>query len=107
LVVGHFYLENDQRRQLWNTIPDDTDILITHGPPKHVLDEVYNYWDNVEHTGCAHLANRVIAVKPKYHFFGHIHEGYGHLNVYGIDFVNASIMNERYKPENKPTVWEV
>jgi Icc-related predicted phosphoesterase len=102
-----FYLEDDQRRQLWNTIPDDTDILITHGPPKHVLDEVYNYWDNVEHTGCAHLANRVIAVKPKYHFFGHIHEGYGHLNVYGINFVNASIMNERYKPENKPTVWEV
>jgi Icc-related predicted phosphoesterase len=56
----------------WNQIPDDTDVLITHGPP-------YGYGDCVHHdynVGCRDLLDTVkFRVKPQYHIFGHIHEG--------------------------------
>ena len=57
----------------WKLIPDDTDILVTHGPPYKILDKT----DSGEEPGCKLLANRVAVVKPKVHIFGHIHESYG------------------------------
>jgi Icc-related predicted phosphoesterase len=56
----------------WQKIPENLDILITHGPPKWKGDLCPN--GNV---GCADLLTRVYQKKPKYHIFGHIHEGYG------------------------------
>lgn len=53
---------------LWSTIPDDCDILVTHGPPKGILDYVGN-----TQQGCKSLYNRVIEVEPLMHLFGHIH----------------------------------
>lgn len=63
----------------WDMIPDDTDILVTHGPPFSVLDQVQlrgssNIGQNV---GCKHLLNRIMEIKPMLHVFGHIHEGRG------------------------------
>jgi len=86
---------------VWANIPDDTDVLITHGPPKGVLD--HTYWDN-ENVGCEALAERVIQVCPKVHVFGHIHEARGHINFGGIDFINASTCTLQYQPINKPYV---
>ncbi|KAK0615086.1 Metallo-dependent phosphatase-like protein [Bombardia bombarda] len=50
-------------------IPEDVDILITHGPPKAHLD--------LMGLGCEHLLREVWRVKPKLHVFGHVHAGYG------------------------------
>ncbi|KAJ7689452.1 Metallo-dependent phosphatase-like protein [Mycena rosella] len=50
-----------------------TDILLTHGPPQHVLD-ITNADARV---GCAALAARVRALRPRLHVFGHIHEARG------------------------------
>lgn len=87
----------------WKKIPKDVDILVTHGPPKYMLDQVINFgWDTVENVGCEMLANRVIDVKPKIHAFGHIHEGYGTAQAYGIEFINASCMDEGYRFVNAP-----
>ena len=72
--------------QVWSLIPDDTDVLITHGPPRNILDKV-RYGGN---EGCDDLRKRVFEVKPKLHVFGHIHEGYGQEEIDGIQFVNAS-----------------
>lgn len=91
----------------WKKIPEDTDILVTHGPPENILDYVYNFWDDLESVGCEMLANRVITIKPKIHAFGHIHEGYGTINTYGIEFINASCMNEGYRLVNAPVYREV
>lgn len=56
----------------WKKIPDHTDILITHGPPLGYGDQI---WED-DHVGCLDLLNTVrLRVKPKYHIFGHIHEG--------------------------------
>jgi Icc-related predicted phosphoesterase len=70
----------------WALIPDDTQILITHGPPEGILDR--NNWG--EHCGCRDLLDRVMEVSPRLHVFGHIHEAAGRLDIGGTTFVNAS-----------------
>jgi Icc-related predicted phosphoesterase len=90
----------------WKLIPNDTDILITHGPPNGILDEVERqYW--TENTGCEELRKRVEIVKPKLHVFGHIHCGYGEKEEFGVKFVNASTCDERYQPTQLPIVVEI
>ncbi len=84
----------------WALIPDDTQVLITHGPPAGRLDQVRGG----PKLGCFDLRQRVEDLKDlRYHVFGHIHDSYG---VSG-KFVNAAICNERYVPINMPHVLDV
>lgn len=70
----------------WAMIPDDTDVLITHGPPFGIGD--FNGW---EHVGCEDLRRRVEQLPNlKLHIFGHIHESPGIFRQDGVVFVNAS-----------------
>ena len=55
-----------------NPIPNDVDIVMTHGPPKGILD-----WCPSGHVGCPNLLQAIRRVKPLMHCFGHIHEGAG------------------------------
>ena len=87
----------------WALIPEDTDVLLSHGPPKYMCD--YMPWDLIN-IGCTDLLERVMFVRPKLHVFGHIHCGYGYKEYEGILFVNASTCNEAYEPVNKPVVVE-
>ena len=87
----------------WNLIPDETDVLITHGPPFGILDEVPRQYF-IENTGCEELRKRVETIKPKLHIFGHIHCGYGTTEKFGVKFVNASNCDESYEPTNAPVV---
>lgn len=57
----------------WSFIPDDTDVLITHGPPFGVLDATYGSTNKFELTGCRALQKRVFVLRPRLHLFGHIH----------------------------------
>jgi predicted phosphohydrolase len=86
--------------KVWAKIPSDTDVLVTHGPPYGVLDQV----PGGEHVGCEELLKALPRVRPKVHIFGHIHEGYGVLEQDGTIFVNASTCNERYRPVNAPVI---
>lgn len=53
-------------------IPSDTDILVTHTPPVGHGDLCCSG----VRAGCVELLSTVQnRVKPKYHVFGHIHEG--------------------------------
>lgn len=58
-----------------NPVPNHPaiDIMITHGPPKGILDET----DTREKVGCDHLLRAVTRCRPRLHCFGHIHEGWG------------------------------
>jgi Icc-related predicted phosphoesterase len=87
----------------WALIPEDTDILITHGPPFGVLD----CCDDGRAVGCDDLLAAVKRIKPKIHVFGHIHHGYGMVEIGGTKFVNASVCDESYEPVNAPIVIDI
>lgn len=89
----------------WEAIPEDTDILVTHGPPQDHLD-VSGPPYNEPHLGCALLRVKVDKQPPKIHVFGHIHGGYGYKFHNGTHFFNASILNERYNYTNKPVTFD-
>ena len=86
--------------EVWSTIPDDTDILITHGPPKGILDLTTDTEDRykIAQVGCKSLYSRVSDIRPRLHVFGHIHSekkfhNNGMLLRDKISFVNASCCN--------------
>lgn len=71
-------------KKVWNKIPADTNILITHGPPKSILDN---------NLGCEELYKQVVIVKPALHCFGHIHGVHGSVHFGQTNFINAALVN--------------
>ena len=57
------------------TVPADTDVLITHTPPRHHLDLPWGM-------GCDFLRRETWRVKPKVHVCGHVHAGHGREDVF-------------------------
>ncbi len=86
----------------WKLIPKNTDMLITHGPPFGKLDATTNHF----RTGCEDLLKTVYDIKPRYHIFGHIHESYGMTYNEDTAFINACILDERYRIKNAPVELE-
>lgn len=58
---------------------DNVDIVMTHGPPRGILDTVPSreHLGDVDHLGCDALLKAVGRSRPLMHCFGHLHEGYG------------------------------
>lgn len=97
-----------QIQKYWNEIPKNTQILITHGPPYGILDQILLVnGDKGNSVGCFDLLQKIKEIKPKYHIFGHIHNGYGIKAVDETTFINCSLMNEEYDLVNNPIVIEV
>lgn len=84
----------------WAKIPGNTDILITHGPAHGMLDCTMTG----QRVGCEDLFHRIMEVQPKIHVCGHIHCAYGQKSFHGVEFLNASVLDEQYKHANKPIV---
>lgn len=90
-------------RQKWAMIPDDTDVLITHGPPKDILDLVPR--PKGFRAGCQDLYNRIQQLSNlKLHVFGHLHMNHAVVKLGNIFFVNAAICTESYDPDYKAIV---
>lgn len=98
-----FMKPENELANIWNSIPDDVDVLITHGPPKGILDRTISR----ENAGSQSLLDRSRIIKPKVHVFGHIHEMYGSKFENGIRYINVSAVNEYYLNVNKPVVVEI
>jgi len=89
--------------EVWNLIPTDTDIVITHGP-------IHSYCDRTDrgglNVGCEQLYHRLNEVKPQLHFSGHIHEAYGYRNTkWGYAF-NGCNCDLSYLVNNKPMTFD-
>ena len=93
-------IDSEEIAEVWSKIPDDVDVLITHGPPANILDSTFSG----THVGCPRLLKRVKEVKPRLHVFGHIHEGYGIDEEDSTVFVNASTCDLSYRPKQKPRI---
>mmetsp|Transcript_12631 Transcript_12631/g.14485 ORF Transcript_12631/g.14485 Transcript_12631/m.14485 type:complete len:329 (+) Transcript_12631:70-1056(+) len=93
-----------ESRNEWNQIPDETDVLITHGPPLGFGDLCKNGC----RAGCLDLLREVqFRVRPIVHVFGHIHEGYGHSTDGQTLFLNASSCDYFYRPTNPIHVFDL
>lgn len=88
-------------RQVWDCIPLETDVLVTHGPP-------LGRGDRTPHSGragCADLLHVVqTVVRPRVHVFGHIHEDAGVTFDGRTLFVNAANVNQEYRVTKPCTV---
>lgn len=99
----------EELAEKWALMPKDVDILVTHLPPYGYLDEV-----NGKSCGSHSLLKKCYGtggIFPSVHIFGHIHEQGGKMTEIGgclwpsphpSIFINASHVNERYEPVNKP-----
>lgn len=90
-------------KEKWDMIPQNTDILIVHGPPQGKLDYVPHSNENV---GCEELMKKIKEIKPKIVVFGHIHEGYGYVFDGNTHYINASVLDGNYIFKNKPITFE-
>ena len=91
-------LKRAEMHKVWRLIPNNVDVLITHGPPKGILDLT----DDKEKNAPVQAGDSILlrAVKdrfpiPKAHLFGHIHTeqtyyNTGILNMHGITFSNGA-----------------
>lgn len=88
--------------RVWrDLIEPDTDIVVTHGPPKGILDLSYDRDGNLERCGDKSLLNRILEVQPKLSLFGHLHNvediiNQGILKLSNLDtlFSNGSVVTD-------------
>jgi len=95
--------EGPRSEALWSQIPEYTDILITHGPPKGICDWVPDvHPSESNNVGDENLTFHIKRALPRVHIFGHIHEGYGAYMspLFSTRFYNACVCNRQYKPVN-------
>lgn len=97
-----FMKAREKINRVWEHIPEDTDILIIHGPPKGILDHSYNREGKYERCGCNALRKQVLnRIKPQLMCFGHIHnfediinQGTLKLTNYSTIFSNGSVVED-------------
>jgi Icc-related predicted phosphoesterase len=100
-----FNADEDKLEIIWNQIPNNTDILLLHGPPRGYGD--YSPYSKTN-VGSPSLTKRILEIKPKLVVAGHIHPSYGRYTIgEGTIFVNASYVNDKYQPANDPWLIEI
>lgn len=82
--------------ELYETVPDDVDVMVTHGPPYMMCDRTLES----KYAGSKALRDAVGRLQPQLLLCGHIHEarseaGYGRTRV-----VNCSYVDAAYRPVN-------
>src|ERR1700752_5304604 len=80
----------------FNLIPEGLDILISHGPMRHVLDQ------NMDGYACgsSSLREALERAKPRFMVFGHIHEQGGNQLMFKRSGPNTLCVNCSYVDEN-------
>lgn len=96
----------EKLKDIYGMIPENLDILLTHGPAYGILDEVCQDFKQ-KWLGSVALRNRIYEAKPRFHVFGHIHEGYGQKFLGETTFINATVCDKHYRPINAPIAIEV
>lgn len=70
-------------RDVWtDTVPEDPDVLLVHGPPKGHLD--------LDGKGCPNMLREIRRVKPRLVVFGHIHAGHEREDAHWVEGVQGA-----------------
>lgn len=94
----NFMPDDDSRDDIYSEIPNDLDILLTHGP-----EWLINDMNGIgEHIGDKILADHIARAKPYMHIAGHVHEGYGYSNISGTHSYNVSYVGKNFSSLNPP-----
>jgi Icc-related predicted phosphoesterase len=100
-----FMRDDGELVETWARVPDDVDVLVTHGPPFGRGDLVVDG----HRAGSETLALRLAELERlRLHVFGHIHEGFGSRDrVGGALVANVSYVDFHYAPVQPPVVFEL
>lgn len=104
-----FWKDSYGLKRVFEAIPDDVDILVTHGPPFGIMDLSSPKYGSV-HCGSQELLDEItVRIMPKLHVWGHIHESHGvmHDSVEDTYLANASLLDDDYKPVYKPLEFDL
>lgn len=109
-----FNMPEEEMARKWALMPDNVDIIISHGPPYGYGDYVPNTYTangtmlpQGEYTGSRSLLKRIDEVQPKLVCYGHIHCGHGEWERGKTKLVNASIVDGNYQPVYKPVIYNL
>lgn len=103
------FMKSDEKLDSkFSLIPEGIDILITHGPMRHILDASRDGYA----CGSSSLREHIDRIIPRFHVFGHIHEQGGSQLMYnGIGSntwcINCSYVDENYRPVNSAIRLEI
>lgn len=91
---------------IWSRVPNNIDILITHGPPYGILDkERLSHGHKPKHIGCDVLLMHVKGrIKPRYHLFGHCHGQQGVHVTDSTTFMNVTSHGAHNMPLLDPVI---
>jgi Icc-related predicted phosphoesterase len=92
---------------VWDLIPDNTNVLITHGPPHGILDSVQDHFRGPQ--GCEMLRKKVEQLlNLKLHVFGHLHKDGSQTKKFGdTTFANVAICDDAYNTSRSPLVIDI
>lgn len=107
-----WFFEGHDMSKYVDKIPATIDVLVSHGPPRSILDRVAadETWSGEEKRdlGSQELYKKCKEMPHlKAVFFGHIHSSHGHERHDGVDYFNCSILGERYERRFDPVVTEI
>jgi Icc-related predicted phosphoesterase len=103
---GVFNASETQLFDKYNNISNSVDVLITHGPPRGILDKT----STNKHIGSKALLGALNKIKPKVHVFGHVHFSYGehyeegYYNDGKIEYYNASMAGKNNSMGDKDPI---
>jgi Icc-related predicted phosphoesterase len=98
-----FNRTDNQLKIIFDYIPTNTNILISHAPALGIGDML----ENKEQVGELALRDKIEELHDlKFHVFGHIHNDYDEYHIGRYVAYNCSVVNERYELQNEPIVFD-
>jgi Icc-related predicted phosphoesterase len=106
-----FHANEQTLKEKFALIPEDTDVLMSHGPPYGILDnanypeerkldQYFKPVDNSKHVGANFLEEAILRVGPSLFVCGHIHEHHGQAMLEDTVCANVSLMDREYDSDN-------
>ena len=111
-----FYATSSELKYKFEDIPDDTDVLLTHCPPKFGQQGIVlqsDNWNYLSNFGCQELQDEILKKfinqdKKVYVLSGHIHSGNHQFENYeNVLYRNVSIKDENYEAVYYPKVFTI